>query len=282
MRFLLIGFLFTLSAAQAELIEKDPYKMKLDRRFTHQINIRVLNHGLRGSDSWLKSQIKAMRVLYAQCGMNLKVSVVSRLNLPSTQIQDEIYDFEDRGIVMKQKLITFFSSFASNRPKASFDIHLVDYLNKGVRQSSSTHNHQVTSGIAFNPILFDWIIFGKDVHYAANSLFLAVETVKLKEKDDFIRINNLIGRPRSLSLLAHELGHLVLEGQRPADGGYRDHWCMERMDYCGSDNLMSSGGNDDRLWLDPKTRKIKAYDPSPLIDQLQCQELLNHPYLIRL
>lgn len=282
MKLTLLCLFFVASHVFAQTSRRDPYQIKLNDLYTHQIDVRVLNHGLRESESWLNDQVRAMRVLYTQCGINLKVNVVTWLNLPSTQVQDEIYGFEDRGLVMKNEVTAFFKSFARDRIEGSFDLHLVDYLNHGVRQSSSTRNQQVTSGTAFNPILFDWIIFGPDVQYAANSLFLAVETVKLKERESFIRINNLIGSPRSLSLLAHELGHLVMEGQDARDGHYRDHWCMESADYCEAGNLMSGGGNDDQVWRDPQSQRIKAYDLLPLVQVSQCQKLLEHPYLIRL
>lgn len=81
---------------------------------------------------------------------------------------------------------------------------------------------------------------------------------------------------RNSSLLAHELGHIVLESQ--GKGEYHDHFCPAFGETCKKDYVMSGGGSSEFEVLGaPKFKKVVGYSPLPLVDPVQCQNLIRHP-----
>jgi hypothetical protein len=81
-------------------------------------------------------------------------------------------------------------------------------------------------------------------------------------------------------LLAHELGHILLETQTKENtaDSYKDHYCPGLNDYCPQTHLMSSGGADERIYYKaPALKKIIGYTELPQVDLVQCEALKNHP-----
>ena len=79
------------------------------------------------------------------------------------------------------------------------------------------------------------------------------------------------------ALFAHEMGHVLMEKQ---DGTppFRDHYCFDLNEYCPEGYLMSGGGFDDRIFLDPKDMKTPiGYTALPKIDAVQCEMLKQSP-----
>jgi hypothetical protein len=79
------------------------------------------------------------------------------------------------------------------------------------------------------------------------------------------------------SLLAHEMGHILMETQ---DGkpGYIDHFCPELGVTCPQGYLMSGGGFTDKTYLSvPDMKTPIGYSTLPLVEKTQCNALIHHP-----
>lgn len=81
------------------------------------------------------------------------------------------------------------------------------------------------------------------------------------------------------SLLAHELGHILMEHQDGVTDFY-DHYCPKYHTACPRDNLMTSGGYID--WTDlraPHFTQPSGYSPLPNLEAEQCELLKNNPLI---
>lgn len=266
---LLYSALLSFTFAHAAQV-RDPYSVKLTSKYTHSTSIRILNHGVSNSQNWLEQQIKATEVIYAQCGVRLKINIQSIVQLPLSTGQDKFYD--EHGNFLPEAIMLFNDVQIGKKPNV-MDVHLVDHLNSKIRRTGSIRNTMLNLGISFHPILFGRNYFGLPLEVGRESTFLAVESTRLSQK----AITRMTGHeiyPRHLSLLAHEMGHQFFEGQVAPIEMYMDHWCDGQGDFCPVGNLMSSGGNSDKVWK--KASMTVNYDPLPVLDARQCSLLTQH------
>jgi hypothetical protein len=274
---IMLGIL-TVATTQAQTQQRDPYRKSRELRSleTYQLKVRIINHGVKRARQWVQQQLRAAEIIYAQCGLNFKLETAGRLELPPGQYQDQLISFQDSQMYFSSGAERLFELARAGKRDDVVDVHVVDHLNSGIRSSGTIVNQSLKLGQAFNPILVNWIFHGSTPQLAGQHVFLAADTVRMAT-NSFIRIGPNKGYSRNLSLLAHELGHLVLEGQHPEGGNYHDHWCDGVPAYCDFDNLMSAGGNPDKIWRDAQTGRITGYDALPALDQRQCDLLISHP-----
>lgn len=260
----------------------DPYDAQVSHQ-SHSLKLRVFYHGTSDKQKWLMEQLHAARIIYFQCSIGLEFEILSTQHLPLTDAQFSLVSFENGKFNTTITGRNFFSGLHPNKKENSIDVHVVDHLTKRIRDLQTTRNSLRTIGQAFNP---EFIRFATSNNQNAidlygNNVFLAANTIKLmsEKKENFLidpskRIKLI---SRNLSLLAHELGHILLEEQ--IGELYRDHFCESIGDYCKRDNLMSAGGNPDNVWKKLKSGKIIGYDLLPQIDKRQCEVLRRHPLL---
>lgn len=287
----LLFTIFTSASLFAQMDTVDPYESKL-QRFTHTIRIRLLYHGTKKQNDLMAQQIQAAQNIYSQCGIKLKVEVDSLEFHPSSRFQEKITTVVDRSVALTAEGLEAMKPFMSGKKNGVLDVHIVQHLNKDIRINETTRNQNVNLGVAFNPVLLEWIY--KDLRQDktppvgeifGNSLFIAAGTLKLKKElsQDFTiyRDRNQKRYQRNLSLLAHELGHILLEGQTKANTNnqFKDHYCESISASCSRGNLMSGGGNEDAVVTDLTSGEVIGYDPLPELDARQCQLLKNHVLL---
>jgi len=83
------------------------------------------------------------------------------------------------------------------------------------------------------------------------------------------------------SLLAHEMGHILMDPQS-GKGNYIDHYCQDLGITCPQGYLMSGGGFTNKTFLRvPQMDKSIGYSPLPLIEKGQCEALIHHPLVSR-
>lgn len=282
MSYMFIGFLaavfFSSLVSASEILRSDPYLQELPQKADYLLPIRIINHGIPEYEQWTREQIRAAELIFSQCGVRLKIQCVDREELPKSNEQDRLTYYQNDKAYFTPGALNIFEAVFAGKDPSVMDIHIVDHLNAEIRSSGSTINQEMSLGISFNPPLFGWIYHGTPVELAGQHLFVAAETV-MYDKRNFIRLQGMRAYPRHLSLLAHEIGHQILESQRTPAPEYHDHWCTGQQDYCPSGNLMVGGGNEDRIWKHESRNKVLGFDPLPKLDSRQCRQLIEHPLI---
>lgn len=273
---LLALFVCSVAFSEIHITKNDPYDKRLPDEADYILTINVYGHGfnLKGIKSFLKSQIQAAEIIYSQCGPRIKIK--TNIIKSSKQIRDLNYvvKFENEQISFTEEILNLFQDILLYKSPDILDIHLIDHLNPKIRETKSTKNQSIELGISFNPRLVGIIWNGSVPEIAGQHVFIAIKTVEMVNKN-FLKIHERRGYPRNLSLLAHEIGHQVLEGQNPVHG-YKDHWCDGISDSCPIENLMTAGGNQDRIWINSSKNKTEGFDFLPKLDKRQCDLLINH------
>lgn len=277
---LIILLPFSLWAADPTFINVDPY-LKPTPAATHEIQIRIFQHGLKGKEKLIQEQLHYAETVFSQCpGLAVKITPIKFQNLKSSTQQENMTEFKGSTTFFTKRFLKFMTPFSSNRPQDVVDVHMTEYMNKDVRKTQKLDG-QITYGQSFNPTILNHFFNDPRPSYqqnpslkdlAGDRVFLAISTVAL-QRNSLTRYPYGISKPRSYSLLAHELGHLILANYDAQTGFYGDHWCPDAGTYCEKGYLMSSGGNNDAYYLSLDSSKIIGYDPLPLMDTLQCEKL---------
>lgn len=280
-----------LSPAQAAIsfFNNDPYVGSLSKP-THELQIRVIQHGLKGRDNLIAEQIRYAETALSQCpGVVVKITPIEYQKVKSSTNQEEMTTFKGSDIYYSKDFLNFAKPFALDRQNGPIDIHMTEFMNKEIRKTKKVTG-QINYGQAFNMTSLN-VIF-KDPrsvsdqkipleNLVGNSLYLAIETVAL-QRQTVTKYPQADSHPRSYSLMAHEIGHLLLEAYDPVAHFYGDHWCPAFNAPCEKGYLMSSGGNNDAYYTDKTSGKILGYDALPLLDNVQCERLRTSKYLKRL
>lgn len=269
--------LFTLNVEAQDIEDYDPYDVQLPAKADYKLSLRVLNHGVPDAKAWIEEQVRAAEVIYSQCGSRIKVEVTQFQDLPYSTEHDHLTEFSNDLIIFTEQAKNFFTKVLPGKNHDVLDIHVVDHLNPAIRESGSIINESVYLGQSYHPRLIGWVFHGASPSLAGQHVLLAAETVRISS-NSFIWIGDKRGYNRHLSLLAHEIGHQILEDQTP-EQGYRDHWCEAQDGYCDFGNLMSGGGNPDMIWKHIIDGSVGGFDKLPTMDAVQCQQLLRHPLL---
>ena len=287
---LLVGFLLFSISAKAELTASDPY-VTSPRTPTHQLDIRVIRHGLKGREAFIEEQIRATETVYSQCpGLVLKINVTERIDQPSATEQENSTDFIGNKSYVSPKFLDFMKPYAGDREQSKIiDVHMHEFLNEEIRKTK-----QVTGAIhfgqSFNDSILNRVFLDPRTETAPSptlselvgeTVHLAIETVALNRSGG-LKYKDKWSHPRNISLMAHEIGHLLLEAYDPVKNWYGDHWCPTLNDSCPDGFLMSAGGNDDNSYTVPNKNKVLGYDALPKLDAIQCDRLLNSSFIRRL
>lgn len=302
--FLLVCLFLSLNASSAVAAyepkqKQDPYLINtsLENKKNYQVNLRIINRGAKVDKATLEKQLLATEKIYSQCeGVNFKVNVVDTLETSWTNDQDNLTDVFDSLITITQSFINFFSPFVNSKNNAVIDVHLADYLSAAMRASKNKSDGQIFLGQAYNErgigvLLHDFRTANSQpsLHQlAGDSLVLAFELLqhnnginrKILDSDIWAKKKKRVYKYSievyHHSLLAHELGHILLETQDPKIS-YKDHFCPGLNDFCEKDNLMSSGGSEDIIYFDIKKKKRLGYSALPQVEPEQCAALVSHP-----
>lgn len=265
----------------AQIVSTDPYKVTLSSKITHILPIRIIDHEVL-DEKFVKEQIRAAEVVYAQCGIRIKLAITKKEIIPHTERQDELTVFENNQTLFTKGALELFAAVFPDKSQNVLDVHIVDHLRNEIRINQSTNDGMIEFGRSFNPILFGSIYFNASAELAAQHVFIAAETVKLDTQTSMRYRGKGRSFPRHLSLLAHEIGHYLFEGQKLPFNVYRDHWCDGINNYCPVENLMSVGGFPDSRWKHETKDQFLGFDPLPKLDSRQCELMLLHPLIIKL
>ncbi len=279
---------------------KDPYDITIDpaNKASYGLKIRIISRGIKVDSKLLTEQIQATEKIFSQCdGVNFKLEVTESVNGSYTKSQDNLINFEYSGenttMFVSPEYFDFYEPYRSTRRAEVMDIHLADAFSDAARAQK---NYTTFLGQSVNSNSFNWLWLDPRENknptleeYGGNSVILAFNLLKFvrtlwikgldKEKTKPKKPVYLYGfKERHSSLLAHEIGHILLETQTSATTHeYKDHHCPGLNDYCPSDYLMSGGGAEEReFYKPPNFKKIIGYTSIPKLDLVQCEQLKNH------
>lgn len=270
-------------------VVKDPYFQSQVQNPTHSIQLRVINHGVSGAKKVMERQLHTTENLLSLCeGLQIKLKIQWQHHR-KTRLQENLVSYSHPRPTLTDSFYKFFNPWSYERPRKTIDVHLVDFL-------SAQNRERIKQKKMGGQYFFGKAFLKKDIHFhyqnsenaheiAGDSVLLALSLIKVDEKRNRMwekSEGTLYFRNRRSTLLAHELGHLLLDPQTPQPGdSFIDHYCPGIDDHCPGDNLMSSGGYQDRIFFrSSKRKKVIGYDLYPKITTEQCQVLKQSSYLI--
>jgi len=268
----------------------------------YSVKIKLVEHGVKISDADLDRQIKMAEKTYSQCdGVNFHVQVVGREDAPETAEEDNLIS-TDKGVEQLGDVFqSFFSKFPNSPQTGVISINLFDALDAQTRAEllAGQQANSIFEGQAYNAKNMDH--FFRDIRspqyrstplsdVGGNSIIIGWKTT-LYDESKGTHVNDptrktpdgkkvvLQGwRNQSSSLFAHEMGHVLAEKQDGTEPSFKDHFCFGINEYCPEGYLMSGGGFDDRIFLDPKDLKTPiGYSALPKMDSVQCEMLKQSP-----
>ena len=172
---------------------------------------------------------------------------------------------------------------------------MVDFLDASAREEYKKHKRISVLGLgkAWANSTIDWIYHDhriekepKPADLAGDSLLIAgvtlgySETRKRIQRDPNDKSKILLkGFQRNSSLLAHELGHILFEPQSgETHKNYIDHYCPGVNDFCPDTNVLTAGGYEDYIYVDPeREKKVIGFSKLPEVEEEQCEVFRNHP-----
>lgn len=268
-----------------------------------ELHLRIIRHGVTPSPDLLEKQLRSAERIFSQCaGLKVRLKILDELNGPPTQLQDRLIAVGGGKQSVSEEFFDFFSPWIESRPAGTIDVHLVDHLNPYTREEHRNGQHivEVLLGRAFNAWNINRLYSDPRAtppeplsHYAGDTVILAVETLEAVEgRRNLIRDRRAgsLDEPRYLevsisheySLLAHELGHILLEEQS-GEEAFQDHRCPELGTYCPPDHLMKPGSYVNKVFYDgPEFRQVIGHSPLPRIEERQCEVLRAHSKLHQL
>jgi hypothetical protein len=268
------------------------------------LKLRLITHGSLGSavekERLLRQLLAAERIL-SQCkGLEVKLQVTEQPKAPlgvrpdGSADHDALTTVAGGELAVTPSFLAFFGPWRASRGPNAVDVHLVDYLGTRARQEDQQGKpiSQQSLGQAFNAAILDNLyrdprpagaeplsaVAGHSVVLAMRTL-LRSEGKVLKFPDPVTHQIRAAYAEYHSSLLAHELGHILLEAQ-DGKGSYVDHYCPGARDACPDDNLMTGGGYADfRALRAPSFKKVELYSPLAPLEPEQCELLARHPLL---
>jgi hypothetical protein len=273
------------------------------------VNVKFTNHGLTVPSETLPRLIHAVEVIYSQCeGVNFHVNVVSETTAPYTTDQDGVTEVAPPGVVaLGDQFEKFYSEFPNSPETGLISVDLVDDLEASVRDSEASGSPSESFlGQALPSTIMNNLY--KDMRSAqyqktlpsevgGNTIRLGMSTLKIAESTagpvfhenesytDGSAVLDSNGKPIAIqafrglqsSLLAHEMGHILMDPQNGL-GTYIDHYCQDLGVTCPRGYLMSSGGFSDKTYLRVPQMDIPiGYSPLPTVEKGQCEALIRHP-----
>ena len=169
------------------------------------------------------------------------------------------------------------------------DIHIVDFLSDKERDAHNEGKSYALrhSGVAYARFIVDWLY--RDLQYRPtlkaselinDSVIIAAKSV-LSNRSVIVdpkKKRRKVGH--QLSLLAHEMGHILADPQRPGlNDMYIDHYCPEKEMSCDTQNLMSTGGTPEFRIYPLENRRGTypiGFSALPYLENAQCQSVLAH------
>lgn len=294
----LLFLLFLSSSVCAQWQAEDPYGTGLKHsEATHELKLRIVDYGLHKPERLLK-MIKVSEIVLSQCPqINLKITVDEVIKKIPTTIHEDMFVMMDLPYRLKQNYFNFFDSFRKSHKEGRIDIHLLDYLSTRDRErepGTPVFNY----GKAYISYLQDWLFRAIDYKpdtvtpsaLSRNSVLLGMKAVRDDIKDRRERTRRgrspLVTIRTHDTLLAHELGHILLETQKPGlDDIYIDHYCPDTGDACEPEYLMSAGGAKDAIQYQRQsdgTLVPSLYHKIPLVEPSQCEALVSHPSVLKI
>lgn len=296
-----LGFIFTLLYSSYSLAGwqvEDPFQRPVDpSSFTHELKLRMIDYGFHKPQK-LNRMLQTAEVIFSQCPqLNLKITVDETLKRPATQTHEDMTIIREIPFHLTQNYYDFFYPFMQSHKPGRIDIHLFDYISKNDR-TRAEGRAPFNFGKAYIGHIQDWLFRAIDYSpshiepskLSRNSLFMAMKAVSDEQKNrrEMARraINPLITFRSHDALLAHELGHILLETQKPdMDDIYIDHYCPDYGDSCESEFLMAPGGANDTVQYqrdESGNLNPTLYHSLPKIEPTQCEALLEHPSISRI
>ena len=267
------------------MIKQDPIFVSKARRAGDRaltVSIRLIEHGVSFPVASLVRQLKAAEAIYSQCeGVRFHVQVTGRSlanDEPGVRLWERLTDVKNGNVFFAPEFFQFFGPFAVERKAGVIDVHLVEHMNSTTREEIEHGQLSIIDlGTAFGAEKIEK--FNGDTHAAAvggDTLVLGLRTLQAVEGKT-IKYPPLWAKAISYSssLLAHELGHILLEDLSASE--YRDHYCQGVHSDCPADNLMTAGGYQDNVYFSAKyPDEIAGYSPLPRLESAQCVALKNN------
>jgi hypothetical protein len=268
----------------------------------YSVKVKLIEHGVQISDADLSREFQMVEKAYSTCdGVNFHVNFVGREIAPATTQQDNLISEGPNGtMLMGDVFQSFFSQFPNSPETGLISINLFDALDPNARAEllAGQPVYSLFEGQAYDVKNMDRLyVDARSPQYrtkplselGGNSIIIGWDTT-LYEESGGMHINDPNhkgpnGKPiviegwrdQSSALFAHEMGHVLMEKQDGAPP-FKDHFCFGINQYCPQGYLMSGGGFDDRIFLDPKDLKTPiGYTPLPIIDTVQCEMLKQNP-----
>jgi hypothetical protein len=269
-------------------ISENQFLNRIDPKFaTHEINVRIINHGDPLKPSTLDTQIKSAETIFSQCpGVTVRLNVISQIDLESTTSGENLVVFNGIEQWLRGDFEKFFRPSLSGRDfQNAIDVHITGYLDENARIEHQTKGSisQLALGKAFTRAAIDWFYLSElpgdeKFRLAQDTLILSKETLEYAETRKYkMKIDGKLREASSFkfSLLAHELGHILMDPQRKETHRvYTDHYCPDINDFCPRSNLMSGGGYPNYEFKMGVFKK--GYSPLPNLEQGQCDLLIRH------
>ncbi|MGZ3697133.1 MAG: hypothetical protein ACXVCH_03480 [Bdellovibrionota bacterium] len=257
---------------------------------THRVQLRMITHGVSVSPEVLQREISTVERTYNQCeGMDFHLSVAENASAGASTLQDRLVDFPQGITTVNQGFFDFFTPWFPSRNERVIDVHWVDHLNANTRKEfqSGQPISIIDLGQAYSELSIANMVADPRpesqrvpslMGLAGGSMLLAADTLKGVEGlrgviTDSSGVDHFY-RAYHSSLLAHELGHILLEEQ-DGSGDYHDHYCTGIHARCPEENLMTAGGYEDRVYYDSGALgKVVGNSPLPALEKAQCGILL--------
>jgi hypothetical protein len=280
-------FLFLTQVAAAagilpgNLLAEDPlYSSRIPQpgAKTYSIDLRLIRRDFQMKPETLDRFIRSTERIFSQCdGVEFKVNVVGTVKGKKYKDRKGLADYlgkvDGTQLFLDEEFLNFFLPFRATRPDRTIDVHLMKKGGPG---------HQ---GQAFSESMMDQAYEArwrptpdaqKPSDVAPNAITLFMKTALEGETRSGFRDGSAAWNDRHSSLLAHELGHILMEDQQTFN-----HQCPgERDGICPFENLMSSGGSIEKVYLQsPQFKKVLGYTPLPTVTLRHCQNLVRHPWV---
>lgn len=283
---------------QAPLLSRNPIDAPPAKRRgtrSYGVDLRVIRHGIAVDSKVWARQLRAAERIFSQCpGVNFTIRVAGESSSAYTQSQDRLFSANSADSALGPGFFEMLGPWSENRDPIWIDVHLVDHLEAESRKEAEQRKtiSLVNLGQSFDARRLDgWYLDPRPAWQRTQSLselggdrlFLAMETLRSVEGIRRRVSKHVEQEIYYSSLLAHELGHFLLETQLDSPQSYHDHFCPSLGADCPENYLMTAGGYQDKIHSQHGLfSKRVRYSPLPKLDATQCEALVNHPKVYEL
>jgi hypothetical protein len=252
----------------------------------HTVELRFIYHDVTISQDLRDRLIRTTELIFSQCdSVDFHVKVSSEVKTGDSGFESEQTGSLNGRFTLKENFPRFFLPWRESRKPGVIDVHFV----KEVKGVGTLYGKAYSESKVDALYVVDYptpITNLKPSEIVGDSIVISMKAIEQDEKritygrrkgssireKDFDRAWTTL----QSTLLAHELGHILMEDMRTLD-----HGCLgEPHNQCPRTNLMSAGGSDFAVYFKaPQFKEVLGYTPLPDVNTYQCDLLRKSPQI---